>query len=346
LVTDVDLRARVLLVLVAIVCAASPALAEKTDVVHLENGDDLTGEIKVVERGRLKFSTDFMGTIFIEWNHVTKLVSNQQLQFEDNNGERFFGSLEEPTEPGTLRIVIAGVPADVDLDHIVRITPIKQTLVARIDGNINLGFSFTKGSNVAQLTLDAAANYRTRKFLARTSFNTITTVQEEDTTKRADLLFAYTRFHKHRKLTTGTLAFQENDELGIDLRVILSGTTGKYVLQSNNSFLLLAGGLAVNRENFIGDAPTNESLEGVFSLVHSYFRYDDPETDFTTSLTIFPSITETGRVRFEFNTSLMREIVNDFNIKLTGYDSFDNEPSDPLASRNDFGLVLTLGWSF
>ena len=341
-----DVRARAFLFVAALVCAASPALAEKTDVVHLENGDRIVGEIKQVDRGRLKYSTDFMGTIFIEWNHITGLVSNQSLQFEDDGGEKFFGTLEEPTEPDTLRIMSAGVSVNVPFNHIVRINPIKQTVIARIDGNINLGFSFTKGSNVAQLTLDAAANYRTRKFLARTSFNTITTVEEDETTDRADLVFAYTRFHKHRKLTTGTLAFQRNDELNIDLRVIVSGTTGKYMFQSNNSFLLLAGGLAVNRENFVGDQATQDSLEGVFNLVHSYFRYDDPETDFTTSLSVFPSLTESGRYRYEFDTSLMREIVNDFNIKLTGYVSFDNGSTDDEASDTDYGLVLTLGWTF
>ena len=52
-----DVRARTFLFLVASVCVASPALAQKTDVVHLENGDDLTGEIKGLDRGRLKYST-------------------------------------------------------------------------------------------------------------------------------------------------------------------------------------------------------------------------------------------------------------------------------------------------
>ncbi len=38
----------------------------KLDVIHLRNGDTVTGEIKSLDRGILSVSTDFMGTIAIE----------------------------------------------------------------------------------------------------------------------------------------------------------------------------------------------------------------------------------------------------------------------------------------
>ena len=51
-------RASCLLVLLA-----SPALAAKTDVVVLRNGDRLTGEVQQLERGRLQLKTDDLGTV-------------------------------------------------------------------------------------------------------------------------------------------------------------------------------------------------------------------------------------------------------------------------------------------
>ena len=44
----------------------SPLLAAKMDVVELQNGDHITGEVKSLNRGILEFDTDHMGTLCIE----------------------------------------------------------------------------------------------------------------------------------------------------------------------------------------------------------------------------------------------------------------------------------------
>ena len=48
-------------------CLAPVARAAKTDVVVLINGNDVTGEIKSLEFGELRYSTDSMGTVSIDW---------------------------------------------------------------------------------------------------------------------------------------------------------------------------------------------------------------------------------------------------------------------------------------
>ena len=62
---------------------AGPAWsAAKTDVIELENGDRITGEIKSLEYNQLKVSTYHMGTIFVEWDKVTRVRSSQDLLLE------------------------------------------------------------------------------------------------------------------------------------------------------------------------------------------------------------------------------------------------------------------------
>ena len=52
------------------------ALAQrKTDIVTLYNGDRITGEVKALDGGILKLSTDSMGTINIEWQEISTLES-------------------------------------------------------------------------------------------------------------------------------------------------------------------------------------------------------------------------------------------------------------------------------
>lgn len=48
-------------------CLCSTAWARaKTDIVSLANGDRVTGEIKLIEHGKLRISTDSMGDVLIE----------------------------------------------------------------------------------------------------------------------------------------------------------------------------------------------------------------------------------------------------------------------------------------
>jgi hypothetical protein len=60
-----------------------PAVAAaqgRTDVVTLANGDRITGEIVRLDRGRLEFKTDDAGTLYLEWDKLTSLVSKRLVE--------------------------------------------------------------------------------------------------------------------------------------------------------------------------------------------------------------------------------------------------------------------------
>ncbi len=84
---------------------AGPVVAApKTDVIVLLNGDRITGEVKELARGMLKFKTDTMDTLYIQWDKILSLQSRQRLEVELANGVRYFGSAEPTSEPGQLLI--------------------------------------------------------------------------------------------------------------------------------------------------------------------------------------------------------------------------------------------------
>lgn len=49
----------------------------KTDIIILNNGDHLTGELKKMEFARLDFKTDAMKTVSIEWNKIVFLRAKE-----------------------------------------------------------------------------------------------------------------------------------------------------------------------------------------------------------------------------------------------------------------------------
>ena len=58
---------KIIQITVLYVLTAMPAHAEKTDIVVLANGNIVTGEVKSLEFGTLRYSTDSMGTVKIDW---------------------------------------------------------------------------------------------------------------------------------------------------------------------------------------------------------------------------------------------------------------------------------------
>ena len=123
------------LAVAVILALTSPlAAAEKTDVVVFKNGDRLTGEVKKLERGKLSFKTDAMETIQIEWKDVARVRARETFEVELRTGERFYGSLASTSEEGKLTVVGDDESWTLDLPSVVRLTPIEQSILKRLDG--------------------------------------------------------------------------------------------------------------------------------------------------------------------------------------------------------------------
>lgn len=84
---------RGLLVLLGCILAGTALAAPKTDIVTPKNGDHLTGEVKSLERGKFRLSTDAMSTVSTEWADIRSLQSEQNIQVETAAGVRYLGHL-------------------------------------------------------------------------------------------------------------------------------------------------------------------------------------------------------------------------------------------------------------
>ncbi len=318
---------------------------EKTDLVFLSNGDHITGEIKQLDRGILKLSTNDIGTINIEWEDVDSLSSVYQFRVEDSFGLKYFGAIFLDKN-GMLEVIQGGETETVQHIHVIAITPLEASFWDQLDGSISIGFSYTKSNSLSQLTSDIYVIRRTSIRVFSLDMSSITTDQEdEETQQREDLSLTYSRLFEGRVFATTSAGAQKNDELGLDLRVAYALGLGYNWVQSNHNDLVTTSGLSVNRE-WSDFADNQYNLEAYLSVEHSVFRYDYPKTDIITEFTIYPSLTDWGRIRGELDISASREIIKDFTFTLSFYDSYDSDPLDPNAATNDYGLVTSLGWTF
>ncbi len=336
---------QVLALVLALLVPAS-SLAQKTDILVLKNGDEITGEIKLLERGKLSYKTDAMSTLSIEWDEVVGLTSVHIYLFELQGGNKYFGTLLQPKREGILAVGVLGSVQDIDLDRVVSIKPIKQTFWTRLNGSFSLGFSFTKASQVAQLTVDGKVRYRGRTQETSIGLNSIVTSKEDDQiTQRFDIDLSHSRLLEHKWVINTTGLAQRNDELGLDLRVSLIPAMRYHLVQTNASTLAFGAGLSLNRE-WASDGTETNNLEGALSVNYELFFYNTPKTDLTVSLDVYPSLTTSGRVRSDFGISLRRELFKDFFWNLTFNQSRDSKPAAEGAATNDYSIVTSLGWSF
>jgi hypothetical protein len=325
--------------------AVVPAFAQKTDVVRLVNGDTLTCEIKLLDRGRLEVSTDHLGTVNIEWDKVTSVTSKRQFRVETGAGLRLLGHLATTT-PGQLDVIQdTGTVTAAALD-VVFIAPIEQRFWRQIDGAFNLGLSYTQSSGVAQLNFGASATHRRANAQWTASASSYLTVEDDgDDTSRHALDLGGVRYFRQRSLWLLQGGFMSNEELGYKLRGTISGGVGQFLVHSNRAIVAVGGGLSTSREVPV-DGDSTQELEALIAARQSYFTYDTPKTNVTMGASLYPSLSRWGRVRLEFNGQFNREIVKDFTVGFTIYDSFDSDPPTEGARKNDVGLSLTIGWTF
>lgn len=337
-----------LLCLVTALVFSPHACADKTDVVVLHNGDKITGEVKRLLRGKLELKTDSMGTVYVDWEDIEAVISTTGQSIELSNGQRFYGPLAKSDDADKVQINTQLGPVSVGNDEIVDMYPVEATFWDRLDISASFGFSWDKGSSVGKYSLGLETEYRDPRFITKATLSSEVTSQEgaNDTSRaRADLL--HNVFKPNKQFVTYFASIEQNDELGLDYRALAGAGYGWAPIRSNQNWLSFSGGFDVNRERATnGQEETN--LEAVGTVSYEYYKYSDPERKWSTNLIIFPSLSDFGRIRAQFNTDFRLEFMDDL---FWVFDIFATYDSDPLASQDeasnsDYGVTSSLAYKF
>jgi hypothetical protein len=81
-------------------------------------------------------------------------------------------------------------------------------------------------------------------------------------------------------------------------------------------------------------------------IEYRVFRYRDPEIDITSYIDFFPSFTIKDRYRTDLDIKVKFEVFNDFYIGVTFYHNMDTKPPESAASKSDWGINSSIGYSF
>ena len=328
------------------------ARAVKTDTIVLGNGDRITGEVKGLSRGKLDYSTDDAGRLSVEWERVARLQSPNLYEVELHTGVKLFGRLEAGTEDGSL-VVRDTTAAMVPISSVVGITPLSAGFFQRVKAFLDMGLTLAKANQATTFSLSGEGEYRGPKMGVRLDYDSYAQGQEAlPTTTRNSSSLLVGWFLPKRWSAFAVGSVEQNDELNLDVRFTGGGGLSRVLARSNSNDLSTAIGLVATKERFLIETDSTSSidersnLEGLLTVNWNAFRFDSPKLDFSTEVQVYPSLSESGRVRGDLTVRWKYEVFPDFNLGINFSDTFDSKPPDEDIEKNDYVTTFTIGWSY
>lgn len=322
---------------------------DERDIIQFYNGDQLIGEIKSVQRGELEFDPDRISeNITLKLRDIKHLRSrNRKYLVEDVNNVRHYGILDISPVEGMVHIITATDTISMFLEDIALLTNMDDNFWRRLNGNISLGFSYTKSSNIGRINGSNTLSYSTRLWEWRLNGDIIYTIDEDyKGVEKADVaLGAYIEFWKKWYSVT-QVQYQRITELGINARAQVLEGLGPILIKNRHNDLRAGTGISGQVE-FSGDTSTaQQSLEIPLFINYYLFRLARPEIKLQVGNMAFFSLTTEGRWRNDQSVTLSWKPVSHLLFELQLYSNFDSKPPSKSAQKMDYGLVFSVGYSF
>ena len=336
---------RLLPVLIITIVLCCLKVNGQTDSLILSNGDVIVGEIKSMNKGILQIETDYSSSDFkVEWDRIREIYSNRTYLITLSNGTRTNESFS--TDPENPEQIIIGDPeagVKVDIMDLVYINPLDQTFLSRLNAAVSVGYNYTKNNNLSQFSSRISLGYVADFWTLSGSLDMVTSSQDDiEDISRTDGLISFSYFLKNDWYLIGNADFLSNDEQKLKLRSAFSAGLGKMLVHTNQVQLGVSGGGVWNEETYTDETIESRSSQEAF-IGSRLDIFDIGDLDLLTSVTVYPSLSESGRIRTDFKFDLKYDLPLDFYIQFGYTLNYDNDPVEG-ASSSDFVLQTTLGW--
>lgn len=340
---------------VLILLFAATLSAQKTsDVVVMKNGDRITCEIKNLEGGVLYVKLDYAdGTVALQWSKVARLESKRLFIVKTERGSVYTGELSTGDavagEPVKFEVAKpAGDKVELQRADVVTIGTTAERFIDRFNGDISLGFSYSKGNQSTQYSLSSSLEYPRDRWTAKMTFNSnLSSNSGSDTTTRNQLNLRANHLLPWRQYFYAvSFNLLQSSEQGIGMQTNLGGGVGYYFKNSSRTRISVVGGVGWQRTNYSGSGAarnSQNSVAGIVSTEMRFFRFK--KTSFNLEATLLPSITDPGRFYFKLNQSYYIKLFRDLSWNISFYGNWDTRPPTGL-SGSDYGTSTGLGWTF
>ena len=314
------------------------------DSLILKNGDIIVGEIKSLDKGVVTIETDYSKNDFtIEWSGIKDIYSKSVFLITLEDGTRFNGSFK--TLKGKNIVVIETSDhkrVETTLQDIVFLKGLKSDFWNRVDASFDVGITLTKANNLRQSSVKANLGYLAEKWELNLYYNDVRSRQDSVAqTKHTQGGTSFKYFLQNDWYLGTSLDFLSNTEQALKLRTTGKLGAGNYLKHTNKSYWAVGAGLSYNNESFTNNTENRNSIEGFVGSQLNLFDIGD--LDLLSSLYVYPSITESGRLRTDFSLDTKYDLPLDFYIKINVSLNYDNRPA-VAGNETDYVFVFSVGW--
>lgn len=316
----------------------------------MNNGDRLVGEIKSLEVGQLQFKAGYMASsVQLDWTKVTQLESKRRFRVEFADGMLASGSISKsnsPSEGADFEVVeIFGTLKRNHLD-VVSLEPLEKSIWSRFRGSADIGLTLQPEVGQTTWTGNLSLDYPAEKFRVDSQVSSYFDSQENaDNSVRQSFALSYYQYLSKKYFLLGMAGLLKDNQLNLDLRSTFSGGGGKFLTHSTRQGLAVFAGLAATNEKYFdtttdSNKTTAEALTGL-----EYYMVRFASSQIKTKLLVYPSLSDWGRVRVDWESSFSWEIWKDVYWKMSVLENYDSRPPEGL-SHNDFTMTTSFGVSF
>jgi hypothetical protein len=330
------------------------------DSLVFYNGNYLVGEVKAMSRGVLTAETDYSDSDFnIEWEKIKEIFTETYFLITTSDGGRYNGYVKTTSIGKIMIMTDTGQEIEVDHNDIVFLDDLDQGFWNQLYASIDFGVDLTKANNYMKFSTRATLGYVAKRWSLDGTYNSLFSRQDEtEDIDRKDGGVGFKYFLPKDWYPLASVDFLANTEQQIDLRTTGKAGLGKFIIHTNRSYWGFSVGANYNNETYLPrttvDSTGNEiitkpdnrqSWEGFLGTELNLFDIGD--LTLSTKLIAYPSFTESGRWRADFNFDAKYEMPfdDDFYIRLGFTYNFDNKPVDG-ASNTDYVTAIGLGWQW
>lgn len=347
------LQYSVLLIFLFLTLSSIGFARQKKDIIQFTNGDRITCEIINLDKGYLYVKLEYAdGTVAMDWSKIARIESPQTFVVADREGMRYTGNLQSAVEEnvaGGLNVQVTGPATSqvISSKDVVEIHRTDTTFWQNLHGGLDVGLNYSKQQNRTQYNFQTNEVFERTKWLASANYESSFSGGGNISDLRNDLRLNVTRqLLSPRNFYSGMTEFLQSAEQQLNLRTTIGGALGHMFSYTNNSFITAFGGMDWNRERYSSNATVGRngnSAEAIFGTQVNFFRFKT--TNILADARVYPSLTDLGRVRFDFNASLKLRVAKDLYWRFGYYLNFDSRPPQNL-SNSDYGSTSSLGWTF
>lgn len=342
------------------------------DVLLLTDGERLVGHFEQSNGSSVKFKSDVLGSVTVDWNKVKELHTAAKFAIIPKNVQLKRNADVSSIPQGTIAesdrkidVTPSSGPAQTvnvaDADHVVEETSFENAVHKNPSFFADWGGSVTAGASIVEATQE------NRTFTA--AINLVRTVPDEDWLRRrnrtlADFSFAYGTLEQPKTPTVKTDiyhadvqrdeyislslfafaqgSFDHNFSQGLNLQQTYAGGLGWSAIKRANESLDLKAGITYVRQDFEA-ASANQTLAGS-TFEEAFTRGLRRGIKFSQQLIIAPAWTNSRALTASANATLTIPVYKRANFSLGTIDNYLHDPP-PGFKKNSFQMIMGLNYT-